>query len=68
MKVPRQTEFRVEKKKRTYFFCSSGCLSEFRRSPEKYIPIHKRKPAFTEIPSRFFFAPPSHLNPLKLKQ
>ncbi len=52
MKVSREVKFRTEIKKRTYYFCSSRCLMQFQKTPEKYSPVHIRTPAFVGIPSR----------------
>ncbi|MEM0438592.1 MAG: transcriptional regulator [Desulfurococcaceae archaeon] len=36
MEVPETTEYRVEYKGKTYYFCCSHCVSAFKRNPEKY--------------------------------
>ncbi|MEM2203643.1 MAG: YHS domain-containing protein [Sulfolobales archaeon] len=36
MEVPETTEYRVEYKGKTYYFCCGHCVSAFKRNPEKY--------------------------------
>ncbi len=37
MGVTENTEWKIEYKGKIYYFCSEGCLNEFKKNPEKYI-------------------------------
>jgi YHS domain-containing protein len=37
MDVSEDTELKYPYKGKTYYFCSEGCLEEFKGNPEKYV-------------------------------